>query len=174
MHKKKLQIQANIRAESAAQRRRLGANSSTITMANINYCNIMLLYCSEDKGRCQRLADYLIDDGFSVLMMDISTKLCQNNKFDCLIMCLSEQSYDVQESIKNTINQSDGKVILVKLKYFNTIIDGWLHDYLIDKLCYYLYGSDNYFNLEYDKLMLEMVRIPCFLFLASVQEQPKI
>ncbi|CAF2971948.1 unnamed protein product [Rotaria sp. Silwood2] len=157
LQKQKLQIQTTFQSNSVAHRRPLTA-SSTVTTNTTRY-NIMLSYCSKDQARCQRLANRLIDDGFSVLMVDRSTTRIKIDTYDCIIVCLSQYSQENDEAIKNVINESGTKIILAKVQYFNTSVSGWLHDYLIGKLCYYLYGSDNYFNLEYDKIMLEVLNI---------------
>ena len=149
---------------SLATRRRLSAASNAATAESVVTCyNIMLSHCPKDQSRCQRLADHLIDDGFSVLMTDASTASAQHDKCDCVIICLSEHSQHIEKAIKHTISVSNTKVILVKIQYFSTLVSGWLHQYMIGKLCHYLYGSDDYFNVEYDKLMLKVVRNPFLL-----------
>lgn len=96
-------------------------------------------------------------------MVDIVSAIGSIKKCDCILICLSHYTQDDDEAIKNLVDQADPKVVLVKIQFFNTSVSGWLHDYMIGKICYNLYGSDNYFNLEYDKLIAEVVR-PYFSF----------
>jgi hypothetical protein len=164
LQKQKVQTLKVIPPNSAVRRRpstaSTAATTKSVVTTTITCYNIIISHCPKDQSRCQRLADRFIDDGFSVLMMDASTALIQYDKCDCVIVCLSEHSADIEKAIKNTISVSGNKVILVKLQYFNTLVSGWLHQYMIGKLCHYLYGSDDYFNMEYDKLMLKVVRDP--------------
>ncbi|CAF2078145.1 unnamed protein product [Rotaria magnacalcarata] len=149
LQKQKLQIQTALRLNPSTPR----------AAVNITCYNIMLVHNANDQARCQRVADRLIDDGFSVLMIDTSTAMASINKCDCIIICLSHHSQENEEAIASVVTGADAKVILTKIQYFNGSVSGWLHEYMIGKLCYYLYGSDSYFNLEYDKLMLEMLKI---------------
>ncbi|CAF3044956.1 unnamed protein product [Rotaria socialis] len=149
LQKQKLQIQTTLRLNSSTPRAAM----------NITCYNIMLVHNPNDQARCQRLADRLIDDGFSALMIDTATTMIPIDKCDCIIICLSHRSQENEEAIANAVNGADAKVILTNIQYFNTSVSGWLHEYMIGKLCYYLYGSDSYFNLEYDKLMLEVLKI---------------
>ncbi|CAF4590513.1 unnamed protein product [Rotaria sp. Silwood2] len=80
LQKQKLQIQTTFQSNSAARRRRpLTASSAATTtsiataliITNTTCYNIMLSYCSKDQTLCQRLANRLINDGFSVLMVEI-------------------------------------------------------------------------------------------------------
>jgi hypothetical protein len=130
----------------------------TTTITSVPCYNIILNHTEADQKRCQRLADRLIDDGFSVLMVNTLTALKYIDKYDCIIVCLSENLQNNEDGLESVIMKSEGKLVLVKVEYFNTSVNGWLHYYIIGKSFYHLYGSDNYFNLEYDKLLLEVVR----------------
>ncbi|CAF1053866.1 unnamed protein product [Didymodactylos carnosus] len=153
--KQLIQVQQTPRPSSAA---RLRPSASTATT---KCYNITLSSCPQDQIICQRLADRLMDEGFSVLI-DLSDEEAssQIDKSDCVIMCLSEnyQENDLCEKKAKYANDSRKKLIAVKIESYNTSIRGWLHDFMIGKLCYHLFGSESYFNLEYDKLLSKVLQ----------------
>jgi hypothetical protein len=126
----------------------------------------MLSYSKEDSIICHRLANRLIDEGFSVSINsneinqfeNLSKKLIK--KSDCIILCIS-RNYFQNEYCKNEAQYSQhiGKYIIpIKIEYYQPI--EWLKD-LIEKESYFqLYGSENQFNLEYEKILLKIVS--CF------------
>ena len=125
---------------------------------------IMLSYSSEDSIISRRLADRLIDEGFSVWMksnqsIEFNQMSRKINRSDCIILCISENYFQDELCEKEaTYAEQIGKhIILVKVQNFHPI--EWLHK-LIEKQSYFqLFGSENHFNLEFDKLLLKIVSL---------------
>jgi hypothetical protein len=109
-----------------------------------------------------RLANRLIDEGFSVWinsnqLIEFDQILRKINQSDCIILCIS-RNYFQDELCKKEAKYAEqiGKFIIpVKVEYYQPI--EWLQK-LIEKDSYFqLFGSDNHFNLEYEKLLLKIV-----------------
>lgn len=83
----------------------------------------------------------------------------QMDKCDCIIVCISENYYESLLCIEEAkyAFQTDKKVFLVKIR--NNLLFGWNDDLFEKNLFFQSFGSDNYFDLEYGRLLLELVRI---------------
>ena len=137
-------------------------SSRFITTRSSNRYNVMLSYSQEDSIISHRLAARLIDEGFSVWMSsnqstEFDVTLRKMNKSDCIILCLSENYFENElcEKEAKYAEQIGKSIIPVKVRYYEPI--EWLQK-LIEKESYFqLFGSDNHFNLEYQKLLLKIV-----------------
>lgn len=125
---------------------------------------IMLSYSPDDSIVAQRLANFLIDEGFSVWLnlnrsRDYEENFKMINKSYCIIICISK-NYFHDKSCEQEVKYAKqiGKCIIpVKLQNYEPI--EWLEK-LIEKESYFqLFGSENHFNLEYDKLLLKLVSL---------------
>ncbi|CAF4688533.1 unnamed protein product [Rotaria sp. Silwood1] len=133
-------------------------NISTIS-SSICY-NIMLSYCQEDSIISHRLADHLIDEGFSVCIDLIGSNdtFSQINKSECIILCISE-NYVENKFSQNTVEyvkQMDKHIILVKVQ--NYTLNDWLQELIPNEIYFQLFGSENHFDLQYDKLLLKILQ----------------
>ncbi|CAF3581439.1 unnamed protein product [Rotaria sp. Silwood1] len=133
-------------------------NISTIS-SSICY-NIMLSYCQEDSIISHRLADHLIDEGFSVWIDLIGSNdaFSQINKSECIILCISE-NYVENKFSQNTVEyvkQMDKHIILVKVQ--NYTLNDWLQELIPNEIYFQLFGSENHFDLQYDKLLLKILQ----------------
>ncbi|CAF3480718.1 unnamed protein product [Rotaria socialis] len=122
---------------------------------------IMLSYSPDDSIVSQRLANFLIDEGFSVwLNLNQSRNNEEHfemvNKSYCIILCISKNYFHDKlcEQEAKYANQIGKCIIPVKVQNYEPI--EWLEK-LIEKESYFqLFGSENHFNLEYDKLLLKL------------------
>ncbi|CAF3683750.1 unnamed protein product [Rotaria sordida] len=132
--------------------------STNISSTNFN---IMLSYSQDDSIISHRLANRLIDEGFSVWMnsnqsTEFDQILRKIKKSDCIILCISENYFqnELCEKEAKYIDEIGKCMIPVKVQYYEPI--EWLQK-LIEKESYFqLFGSENHFNLEYDKLLLKI------------------
>ena len=123
---------------------------------------IMISYCQADIRKCQRLINRLTEEGFSIWAKPASEEYqrdvtFQMNKSDCIILCISEDYYE-NVSCKNEAQyafQMKKQVFLVKIQ--NHPLIGWQRDLFEEKLFFQLFGSENHFDLECGKLLLEIV-----------------
>jgi hypothetical protein len=123
--------------------------------------NIVVSYNRKDARRCQRLMNRLTEEGFSIGTDSNSSEeeeRSQMNKCDCIILCISEDYYQNSSCIEEAkyAFQTDKKVFLVKIQ--NNPLMGWDYDLFEGKLFFHLFGSEDYFDLEYGRLLIELVR----------------
>ncbi|CAF2071739.1 unnamed protein product [Rotaria magnacalcarata] len=122
---------------------------------------IILSYSPADSIVSQRLANFLIDEGFSVwLNLNQSRNYEENfkmiNRSYCIILCISTNYFHDKlcEQEAKYANEIGKCIIPVKVQNYEPI--EWLEK-LIEKESYFqLFGSENHFNLEYDKLLLKL------------------
>lgn len=118
--------------------------------------NILIIYSPKDSIISHRLANRLIDDGLSVNINSNQT-VRKIDKSTCIILCISE-NYFQDELCEKQAKYADeiGKnIVLIRVEYFQPI--EWLQK-LIEKHSYFqLFGSENHFNLEYEKILLKIV-----------------
>ncbi|CAM4822251.1 unnamed protein product [Rotaria magnacalcarata] len=123
--------------------------------------NVMLSFCPEDSILCHQLANRLVDEGFSLSLSsdgvsDHSDVLCQMKKSDCIILCISE-NYFKDANCKREVMHADQiskPIILVKIQNCTPI--DCLRQLLQNHLCFQMYGSENQFDLVFDKLLLQI------------------
>jgi len=123
---------------------------------------IMISYSREDSIVSHRLANRLIDEGFfvwinsdqSIEFEKISKKI---HKSSCIILCISENYYQNSLCLEEAkyAFQTDKKVFLVKIQ--NNPLLGWDYDLFEGKLFFHSFGSEDYFDFEYGRLLLELV-----------------
>jgi hypothetical protein len=148
---------------SSATMRSARIGSGTALGQAIVY-NIMLSYSERDKRLCQRLINRFIEEGFSIWAepaiaeqnRDVSAQI---EKSDCVILCISENSYETRSCEKEAryAFQTNKQVFSVKIQ--NHPLIGWQREVFEEKLFFQLFGSDNYFDLGYGTLLLEIVSI---------------
>ncbi|CAF4084437.1 unnamed protein product [Rotaria sp. Silwood2] len=134
-------------------------DSISIMSSSICY-NIMLSYCQEDSIISQRLADRLIDEGFSVWidLIESNDTFSQINKSECIILCISENYVENKFSL-NTVEyakQMGKHIILVKVQNYTS--NDWLQQLIPNEIYFQLFGSENHFDLQYDKLLLKILQ----------------
>ncbi|CAF0878197.1 unnamed protein product [Rotaria sordida] len=122
--------------------------------------NIMLSYCQEDSTISHHLGDRLIDEGFSVWidLIGSNDSFLQINKSECIILCISE-NYIENKFSQNTVEymkQMGKHIILVKVQ--NCILSDWLQQLIPNEIYFQMFGSENYFDLQYDKLLLKILQ----------------
>jgi hypothetical protein len=124
--------------------------------------NIILSYSPKDSITSHRLANRLIDEGFSVWInsnqsIELDEIFQKINQSNCIILCISKNYFQDEfcEKQAKYAQQIGKNIIPIKVEYYQPI--EWLQK-LIEKESYFqLFGSDNHFNLEYDKLLLKIV-----------------
>jgi hypothetical protein len=126
---------------------------------NTDY-NIMLSYSREDSIISHRLANRLIDEGFSVGInsnQSIEEILTKMDQADCIILCISRNYFqdELCEKIAKYSEEIGKSIIPVKIEYYQTI--EWLQKICEKESYFQLFGSDYHFNLEYQKLVLKIV-----------------
>jgi hypothetical protein len=134
--------------------------------------NIILNCCSDDKILSRHLAHRLIDEGYLV-SIDYSDKSSSNiltkiHRTDVIIICFSfnySENYDCMTTMMS-INRSGKKVI--PILFTKTLLnqqDTWLQRVATEELFYESFQQEikfklkEDFDLEYDKLIVELVRI---------------
>jgi hypothetical protein len=156
--KKKFTILSELVKSTSIIERPSSARSENLKMAKLY--NIVVSYNRKDIRRCQRLINRLTEEGFSVGTDSTITELkSAMEKCDCIILCISEnyyQSFSCIEEAKYAF-QMDKKVFLVKIQ--NHSLFGWDDDLFDKKLFFQSFGSENYFDLEYGRLLIELVRV---------------
>ncbi len=119
--------------------------------------NIVVSYSQKDARRCQRLINRLTEEGFSIGTDPNSDKHSQMDKCDCIILCISENYYQSSLCIEEAkyAFKTDKNVFLVKIE--NNPLMGWDYDLFEGKLFFHCFGSEEYFDLEYGRLLIELV-----------------
>ena len=123
----------------------------------------MLSYDRKDVRKCQRLFNRLAEEDFSV---GIESNRVENqrriysemDKAECIILCISENYYRNLSCVEEAqyACQTDKKFFVVRIEYHTLF--GWDYDLFEGKLFFRTFGSDNYFDLEYERLLVELVR----------------
>ena len=142
--------------------------------------NIVLSYSSKDIRRCQRLINRLTEEGFS-LGIDANRNDKQRGdlsllmtRCDCIILCISENYYMDSTCLEEAkyAFQTAQPVFLVKIRSHPVL--GWDYHLFEGKLFFRLFGSEEFFDFEYGRLLLHLVSDekdngfdPCFLVLNS-------
>ena len=115
--------------------------------------NIVMSYSPKDSRRCHRLIGRLTEEGFSV-----GTDLKSNEeKCDCIILCISENYYENSSCVEEAkcAFQTNQPVFLVKIQSHPIL--GWDYDLFEGKLFFQLFGSEEFFDFEYGRLLLQLV-----------------
>ena len=138
--------------------------SGFLSNRTANPHHIMISHSPKDSMIANRFANRLIDEGLSIWINSNSSKDFNQikrkiDKSGCVILCLSE-NYFQDESCEKEAKYADqiGKnLIPVKVQYFQPI--DWLKEIMENKFYFQLFGSENNFNLEYDKLLLKILSL---------------
>ncbi len=126
--------------------------------------NIMFSYCQQDTRKCQHLIKRFTDEGLSLWtepvvadqQRDVSSQI---DKSDCILLCISENYYESQSCEKEArYALKTGKPVFL-LKIQNHPLIGWQRELFEGKLICQLFGSENYFDLQCDNLLLKIVSI---------------
>ncbi|CAF1440926.1 unnamed protein product [Rotaria sordida] len=147
-------ISLNQRPNSAST---YSARSENMRMGTLY--NIVVSYSKNDKRKCQRLINRLSEEGFSIGTTEEQVDLCaQMDKCDCIILCISENYYenDLCRDEAKYAFQTDKKVFLVKIQ--SCPILGWDNNLFEGKLFFHSYGSNYYFDLEYERLLIQLLQ----------------
>ncbi|CAF3683782.1 unnamed protein product [Rotaria sp. Silwood1] len=142
---------------------------------SLNNFNIMLSYSPNDTIISHRLANRLIDEGFTIWInsnqsIEFNQILKEINKSDCIILCISENYFENElcEKEAKYANEIGKSMIPVKVQNYEPI--EWLYK-LIEKESYFqLFGSENHFNLEYDKLLLKILQCIRYNHVSSFEQ----
>lgn len=152
-----------------------GQSSTQLSNNSSDSVNIMLCCCSDDKILSRHLSHRLIDEGYSV-SIDYSDKSSSNimtkiYKTDAIIICFSS-NYSENRSCMETmvsINRSGKKVI--PILFTKTLLNqqnAWLKTIATEELFYESFQQEvrfklkEDFDLNYDKLIVELVKICIF------------
>ncbi|CAM2724483.1 unnamed protein product [Rotaria socialis] len=122
--------------------------------------NVMISYCQQDSLISHRLADHLIDEGFCIWigLLGSDEAFSQVNKSECVLLCISQDYFDNTFS-QNTIEyvkQTGKQIIYVKTQY--CMLNDCLQSSILNDTYFQLFGSKNYFDLQYDKLLLKILQ----------------
>ncbi|CAF2058941.1 unnamed protein product [Rotaria magnacalcarata] len=140
------------------------ARSQTRIISEQNkFYDVILSYCQEDNRKCQCLANRLIEEGFSIWaepviadqQRDVSSQI---DKSSCIIICISENHYEkwsCQKEARYAL-QSGKRVFLAKIR--NDPLVGWQREIFEGKFFFQMFGSENHFDMEFGKLLLEILR----------------
>lgn len=129
------------------------------TNQSINLYNIVLSYHRRDIRKCQRLINQLTDEGFSIGIDEEKRDIrSQMMKSDCIILCISENYYENCACIEEAkyAFETNKKVFLVTFQNISSL--GWNNDLFEGELFFQLFGSQYHFDLEYERLLIELVR----------------
>jgi hypothetical protein len=126
--------------------------------------NIMIGYCQQDKRKCQYLINRFTEDGFTIWAEPVITghqrnAFAQIDKSDCIVLCISEDYYEneICEKEARYAFQTGKQVFLVKIQ--NDPLIGWQRRVFEGKYFFQLFGSENHFDSEFGKLLIEIVSI---------------
>ncbi|CAF3384110.1 unnamed protein product [Rotaria socialis] len=162
MAEKKLRTTSTIeRPSSAVSQSVRSEDISNIRMGRLY--NVVVSNNRNDMKNCQRLINRLTEEVFSIethsKVADEQHDLCSEmDKSACIILCISGNYYENSSCISEAkyTFQTDKTVSLVKIQN-NSILD-WNSDPFDRKLFFNSLGSDLYFDLEYGRLLIELVR----------------
>ncbi|CAF2676147.1 unnamed protein product [Rotaria sp. Silwood2] len=145
------------------------------TNTSFNNFNIMLSYSPIDSIISHRLANRLIDEGFSVWMNSNQSKefneiLRKINKSDCVILCISENYFEDElcEKEAKYADEIGKSFIPVKVQNYEPI--EWLQKLIEQQSYFQLFGSENHFNLEYDKLLLKILECIRYNYVSLLEQ----
>jgi hypothetical protein len=124
----------------------------------------MISYSQQDSRLCQRLINRLIEEGFSIWAEPVINEQQRNvhsqiDKSDCVILCVSQNYYESQSCEKEAryAYQTGKQVLLIKIQ--NDPLIGWQRELFENKLFFQLFGSEDHFHLEFDNLLINIVKI---------------
>ena len=146
------------------------------TKISTNRFNILFSYSEEDSKMAHRLANRLMEEGFAV-SMGLEESLKKISRSDCVILCLSENYFrNTRCQQEANYAQEIGKAILpIKVQYYQPI--DWVKKLIEKESIFHLFGSENQFNFEYEKILLKLVsefikfieEIPLFISVSIYQ-----
>ena len=110
------------------------------------------------------MANRLTEEGFAVSMEfeEITKKIFRSDCVICRNTCCQQEANYVQQI---------GKAILpIKIQYYQSI--DWLKKLIEKESIFHLYGSENQFNFEYEKILSSIHSIRYWnIFLSTMVEQ---
>ncbi|CAF4287034.1 unnamed protein product [Rotaria socialis] len=153
---------SSIECSSSVAMRTPRARSEAVIEAAKVY-NIMISYCQEDIKQCQYLINRLTEEGFFVWAepliveqpRDVSSQI---SKADCIILCVSENYCDSSSCEKEAryAFQTSKQVFPVKIQNHSLI--SWQREVFEERIFFQLFGSKNHFDLQFGKLLFEILR----------------
>jgi hypothetical protein len=113
--------------------------------------NVMLHCSSKDSMMDERLFNRLTTDGFRV------TRPSSSSEENLIVFCISDQALDDDHfrEILIAANESGKKLIPLQIEPYRTT--QWLRKLIGHQCVFRFYGSNEYFNLQYQKLVLKIV-----------------
>ncbi|CAF2898904.1 unnamed protein product [Rotaria sp. Silwood2] len=138
--------------------------SALMSTAESSTCyNVMLSYCQEDSVACHHLANRLIDEGFSLWLCsngvnDHSDTLSQMKKSNSIILCISEHYFEDEHCEIEAKYASQLRKQIIPIKIQNCTPVDWLQQLIVNNFYFPMFGSENHFDLVFDKLLLEILQ----------------
>ncbi|UJR16812.1 hypothetical protein I4U23_003711 [Adineta vaga] len=152
-------VLSNLATAKYLRMSKIGRSSSV----PVNNYNMMLSYCEKDTKRCQQLIKRFTEENLTVWAEPIvdgqlRDSSSQTNKSECILLCISEYYYESHlcEQEARYALQTGKPVLLLKIR--NDPLFGWQRELFRDKLFLPLFGSEHYFNLQIDNLLLKILR----------------
>ncbi|CAF1330481.1 unnamed protein product [Adineta steineri] len=125
--------------------------------------NIMISYCQQNARKCQGMINRFIEEGFAIWAEPVIGEQQRNvfpqiDRSDCILLCISEDYYENQacEEEARYAFQTGKQVFLVKIQ--NNPLIGWQRRVFEGKVFFQLFGSKNHFDLEFEKLLLDILQ----------------
>ncbi|CAF0947397.1 unnamed protein product [Adineta ricciae] len=124
----------------------------------MNNSKIVLSYALEDSRVCEQLRTYLVNEGFSVWMRSDSSDKSSSKieRSNLVILCLSENYFRDQNCIDEAkcAYEKHKSIIPIKMEYCQPIRS--LRHITDHETCLSFFGSREYFNLQFDRLLLKI------------------
>lgn len=136
--------------------------NNSISCERLKVHRIMVSFCREDKRLSQRLVNRLTDEGFSVWAPPIDIdqhrdSASRMDKADCIILCTSENSSRNLSSEKEVNYAYRMNKLILPVKIQNDGLCDWQREVFHGKEFYHLFGSEHYFDLEFERMLIEIV-----------------
>ena len=137
-------------------------SSLEVSRNNRKIYNILVSFCDRDANRCQRIIDGLAKEKFCIWAEPLGIDQERNvvaemQKSDCIIICISENYYDTFSSQKETKYALESGQPIFFVKLGNEPLIGWQRALSHDNIFYHLFGSNNWFKLQFTGLLIEIV-----------------
>jgi len=157
-------------------------SSRILNRVSLSDYNLMISYAPETAEISQRLVKCLSDDGFSISNNDLNRIKRKIKKSDCILVCLSEDFIQT-EFYRDQINYAEklGKILIpIKSQFIRT--NNWLEKLIQQHSLFNLFGSENNFQFQYDKILLKILNscssetdkhIPWFFLLTPEQKKAR-
>ncbi|CAF0840224.1 unnamed protein product [Adineta ricciae] len=124
----------------------------------MNNFKIVLSYALEDSRVCEQLRTHLVNEGFFVWMRSDSSDKSSSKieRSNLVILCLSENYFRDQNCIDEArcAYEKHKSIIPIKVEYCQPIRS--LRQIIDQETCFSFFGSREYFNLQFDRLLLKI------------------